>query len=114
MFATGGGRVGPHSDARAGDMVARYGGEEFAAVLQGDAGQASLIAERLRVEVEQLGIEHKGANTGVVTIRLGIATARPRHDVNPGALIARADEALYAAKRAGRNKVQVNEKALTS
>jgi len=88
------------------DVLARYGGEEFVVVLPGQtADQARHVAERIRSGVAQLRVE---SEKGVVkmTISIGLA-ARVAEDEDPQAMIARADKALYVAKRNGRNQVQV-------
>jgi diguanylate cyclase (GGDEF)-like protein len=87
-------------------MVARYGGEEFAVLLPGtDAAGAALVAEALREEVERLATPHARSQVAdVVTISLGSASARPDPGVDRAELIARADAALYEAKRSGRNR----------
>jgi diguanylate cyclase (GGDEF)-like protein len=92
---------------RPGDLVARYGGEEFAAVLPSTPARgAHAVAEMLRHRVEALATRHPGAPSGVVTISLGVATAAPDVASSPEALVASADEALYRAKRAGKNRVE--------
>ncbi|MEJ7669307.1 MAG: diguanylate cyclase [Casimicrobiaceae bacterium] len=87
------------------DYVARYGGEEFVVVLVETAlGEALDIAERIRAEVEIPRV--RAGNTLIpVTVSLGIAHSREGDD-GPAEALARADHALYAAKRAGRNQVQ--------
>jgi diguanylate cyclase (GGDEF)-like protein len=92
------------------DLVARYGGEEFAVLLPDtDAAAAEEVAERLRAEIEKLCISHKGygVSGAVVTVSIGVATARPAQSVlqGPEALVEAADHALYEAKRGGRNRV---------
>ena len=83
----------------AGDIVARWGGEEFAVLLRGaDGNTATGVAERLRSVVEHLA----------VTASFGVAT-RVATDTGPYTLVERADRALYAAKRAGRNRVHFDE-----
>jgi two-component system chemotaxis family response regulator WspR len=92
---------------RPGDLVARYGGEEFVGLLpRTDAPGAATVAEALRARVETLAIEHALSEVvgSVVTISLGSATMRPAGDTTAEALIAAADQALYAAKTAGRNR----------
>jgi len=95
--------------SRPGDTLCRYGGEEFVALLPGnDGGGAGVVAERLREAVEALSIAHEYSSVSdVVTLSLGIAFAEPagEHKGTAESLIKRADEALYAAKRAGRNRV---------
>lgn len=92
---------------RPGDRVARYGGEEFATILpETDDGGAHAIAERQRRNVEDLNIIHrKSAAAGVVTVSTGIATVNPTAATRPEMIIAVADQALYRAKSAGRNRV---------
>ena len=92
------------------DLVARYGGEEFAAVLPGDdAGGAAAVAERMRRSVESLRIPHVGGVASFVTCSFGIANARPDAGSSAAELVQAADAALYAAKRAGRNRVALVE-----
>ncbi|WP_157751489.1 diguanylate cyclase domain-containing protein [Actinoplanes derwentensis] len=88
------------------DMVARYGGEEFCIVMPGaDEENALAVAERVRQAVAALGEPHPEAGLGFVTISAGVASAVPRPGALPDQLIKIADDALYEAKRAGRNRV---------
>ena len=88
------------------DMFGRYGGEEFIAVLPGrDGAEARAVGERMRTAVENAEVRHEGQRVRL-TVSIGIAT-RLRGEDAPAAAIARADKALYAAKRQGRNCVQV-------
>jgi diguanylate cyclase (GGDEF)-like protein len=93
---------------RSTDLVARYGGEEFAVVLPTtDAPGAWHVAERLRRGVEELGIP-RDPDGGVLTVSVGVATASPAAspaDLDPRALVARADRAMYQAKQQGKNRV---------
>jgi len=88
------------------DSVARYGGEEMLALLPNtDLTGARLIGERLRSAVESLAITAAdGTALPGVTISVGVADMRPDHDA-PDLLVKAADEALYRAKRIGRNAV---------
>lgn len=84
---------------RLGDTLARYGGEEFALVLPGlDEAQAADAAERLREISQGLDLDTE------ITVSIGVATA-PVAGRDPMTLVAAADQALYAAKAAGRNRV---------
>ena len=92
---------------RPGDLSARYGGEEFVVLLpQTGPGGAGLLADRLRSEVEMLGIVHPGSHISkVVTISLGVASLVPKRGSRPEELVSEADKALYQAKDEGRNRV---------
>lgn len=88
------------------DVLGRYGGEEFVAVLPARGGAAArVIGERLRSAVEACTIEWQGQPLRL-TVSVGLAT-RHQDESAPEATLARADKALYAAKRSGRNRVQV-------
>jgi diguanylate cyclase (GGDEF)-like protein len=89
------------------DSVARFGGEEFVVVLRdADAGQAARAGERIRKAVEDLAIAHDGHEGQlVVTISIGASVIQPKHGGTSIALLQRSDEALYYAKRRGRNRV---------
>ena len=90
----------------ANDILGRYGGEEFVAVLpERDGADARTIAERLRVAVERTRITWEETPVSL-TVSIGVATRLQRENT-PKAAIERADKALYAAKRGGRNCVHV-------
>ena len=99
---------------RPADLTARYGGEEFAVLLPATEREgAVIVAERIRQEVESLGIMHSASGIGdVVTVSLGVATIVPTLDVSPLELLSKADKALYQAKAGGRNRVHVWGRAL--
>lgn len=88
------------------DFVARYGGEEFVIILTDSSFNDALVfAERMRNRVEQLGLPHSGSRVSqVVTISVGVACS-DHGASNGGELLKQADEALYQAKGAGRNRV---------
>ncbi len=94
---------------RSTDTAARYGGEEFALILPGtSAGGARLVAEKLRMSIEAMGIAHvKPPDGSRVTASIGIATLVPDAVHQPVALIELADQGLYLAKGAGRNRCGV-------
>jgi diguanylate cyclase (GGDEF)-like protein len=89
------------------DLVARYGGEEFVIVLADTPTPgAKVVAERLRARVEAAAIEHGGEKPMKVTISVGSASFEPGAVfASPLELVKAADNALYAAKRGGRNRV---------
>lgn len=90
---------------RRGDSVYRYGGEEFVVLLpEQDLLEATLAVERIRAEVEGLAI---AAPASVLTLSAGVAQLDAVDD-SPATWLGRADEALYAAKAAGRNRVRTN------
>ena len=89
-------------------LLARYGGEEFAIVLpNSNRDMAVALGERLRVAIEVRTLPHAYVGSGRITLSVGVAIADVRHDDAPASLIARADAALYVAKRQGRNRVAV-------
>ncbi len=94
--------------ARSGDILARYGGEEFMIILpETDIRGTASVAERLRQKIEAAKISHLTSTiSDYVTISLGTATMVPSSRKNPDSLIGAADEALYKAKRNGRNRVE--------
>lgn len=88
-------------------LAARYGGEEFCVVLQEcfDLTSAHAFAEQLRLKIQALRIKVRGTDEvlDTVTASLGVAVAKSGDDVE--SLLTRADDALYLAKRSGRNRV---------
>ena len=100
-------RVGQRAKAslRDDDMVGRYGGEEFVCILQGrSALSAELVAERVRKAV-QGDAEGVAAGLPGVTVSIGLAVYAGEASIED--LLQRADKALYAAKREGRNRLRM-------
>ncbi|MHB1059530.1 MAG: ligand-binding sensor domain-containing diguanylate cyclase [Rhodanobacter sp.] len=87
-------------------IVARYGGEEFACLLfHLDLEAAHAVAERIRAEVARRAVQAAGRHSRQVTISAGVACRLLDSEAGAEALLREADEALYEAKRAGRNCV---------
>jgi diguanylate cyclase (GGDEF)-like protein len=94
---------------RAEDVVARYGGEEFAVIVPGATTLgAALLAQRARCAIEQTMIDADGTALRV-TASFGVATLERGQTLRSQALIRAADEALYMAKHAGRNRVHIGQ-----
>ena len=88
------------------DLACRYGGEEFVIVMpETDMAVAAMVAERLRrrIAAEPFAIQ-QGARSIPVTISIGLAALRGKNE-NAATVLKRADQALYRAKRDGRNRV---------
>ena len=93
------------SDLRLEDVFARYGGEEFAVLLRGiNLGDARAVADRFRIKVEEMRVEH-GGDVIAITVSIGVASAACCDEWSAEQLIGIADRRLYAAKRGGRNQV---------
>lgn len=88
------------------DLIARMGGEEFLVLLPGgDIQVARSAAERIRKAVRDAGIPHAGEQGGVLAVSIGVAIADPDARDGIGTAMQSADDALYRAKREGRNRV---------
>jgi diguanylate cyclase (GGDEF)-like protein len=87
-------------------FAGRYGGEEFCLLLPNTGALEALeIGERLRAEIQGIGLPHTASSHQTVTVSVGVAATVPNDAQRPGDLIEAADAALYAAKRRGRNTV---------
>lgn len=92
---------------RESDTPARYGGEEFAVLMPGcSPEEAVYAAERLRKRIAEM------TSVRAITFSAGIATF-PIHALSPEELIARADDALYQSKRAGRDRATLSDQYVT-
>lgn len=97
------------SQLRSGDRVYRYGGEEFLVILPEQTAEGAAAAmDRVRAAVEALRLEHLGRpDPPIVTLSAGIAALGPIDTTSSDEWLRRADQALYEAKRLGRNRVSV-------
>ena len=94
---------------RAGDLVCRYGGEEFSVILPNTPGDAAvMLMDEFRRAVQEMGIPHPAFDSSPVTISVGVSSASSFEDVmnnDTQFYMNEADQALYRAKQAGRNRV---------
>ena len=93
---------------RADDVAARYGGEEFGILLPATPlDVAKTVADRLHAAVMTREVKKRGVDKSLGRITISIGVAQLREGEAPAALVQRADACLYAAKRAGRNRVVI-------
>jgi diguanylate cyclase (GGDEF)-like protein len=94
-------------NTRGQDIACRYGGEEFALVLTDSNLDGALKrAEILRQQVKQMSVEYAGQLLGAVSISMGVAIF-PDHGITMADVLRASDQALYSAKREGRDRVSV-------
>jgi diguanylate cyclase (GGDEF)-like protein len=92
---------------RAEDLACRYGGEEFSVILpECSLQQAAVRAEEIRIRLKDLHMERASEIPGVITVSIGVAAFEETTDKG-NLLLKFADDALYQAKRAGRDRVVV-------
>lgn len=93
------------------DLAARYGGEEFAIIMPNtDIEGAFHLAEAIRLAVEGLEIPNRASTVGpIITLSLGVSSMIPASTQQPDALIKDADNALYEAKRQGKNRTAIGK-----
>ncbi len=96
------------------DVVARYGGEEFAVVLpETGTGNAATVAEQIRAALSKRRLVRRNAGVTLGSVTVSIGVASHLQGEGPADLISRADDALYRAKHAGRNRVMTDQEFLT-
>jgi len=92
-------------NTRGQDIACRYGGEEFALVLTDCSFEGAILrSEILRKHIKQLSVEYAGQLLGAISASMGVA-AFPDHGSSMGDVLRAADQALYCAKREGRDRV---------
>ncbi len=97
------------SHIREADIACRFGGEEFALIMPDASLEITRQrAEKIREEVKQLHVKHRGRLLGSITLSLGVAEI-PSHGSTGEVLIQIADAALYRAKKAGRDRVEIGK-----
>ena len=100
------------ASVRSVDLVARLGGEEFLVILPDtSAADARKVAERIRRDVRRAGAVLPGPGAPSITVSAGVALASAGRAETTDALINRADRALYASKRSGRDRVSIDRAA---
>lgn len=92
------------SSLRKTDRVFRYGGEEIAVILPTSQSNAVGVAERIRKSIQEKDIDTGGIQLGI-TVSIGVANARVNKNFSADILVAEADRAMYAAKKAGKNRI---------
>lgn len=93
--------------SRVGDIACRFGGEEFVLIYpEAEPEIATQLAEQLREAINGLHLQHFGRSLGQISASFGLAFF-PEHGNTADQLLRAADKALYAAKAAGRNRVEV-------
>jgi diguanylate cyclase (GGDEF)-like protein len=102
--------LGDHlkQSTRGQDIACRYGGEEFALVLTDSTMDGAMKrCELLREQIKQMRVEYAGQLLGAVSISMGVALF-PDHGTSIGDVVRAADQALYCAKRAGRDRISMS------
>ena len=97
------------SVTRSDDLVARTGGEEFNIILPNtNLDGAYMVAKKVLAAIEGLQLEHRGTEkAGVLTVSIGVSSIVPISSFSSRGLMLATDQALYQAKREGRNRISV-------
>jgi diguanylate cyclase (GGDEF)-like protein len=97
------------TSVRAGDVASRYGGEEFLVIAPNTpVSGAATLADRLRRKIESASVRWKG-QTLAVSVSIGVAGRPTVQAATPEEIVTKADEALYFAKKSGRNRVAMHQ-----
>ncbi len=99
---------------RPSDILARYGGEEFVAVIAANEEIALNIANKLKMAVDNLELEHSASTKGVISISQGLITRTPTAGDSVDEMIKLADLALYESKSHGRDRCTVSKQEFGS
>lgn len=93
------------------DLVARFGGEEFVVLLpESDASVALKVAQRCQRLVQKQAIHHaQSPHEQRITVSIGVGTVIPNAHLTPASFMEAVDQQLYAAKRNGRNRIEVTQ-----
>ncbi len=94
-------------NCRKSDFIGRFGGEEFLIIIPDEKESSANVAEKIRAFIENRKVEFEPGKTVSMTVSIGVASMRGKNkDIeNSDMLLKQADDALYSAKRSGRNKV---------
>ena len=94
-------------NCRKSDIVGRYGGEEFLIIIPDEKKSSVNVAEKIRAFIENRKVEFEPGKTVSMTVSIGVSSMRGKTDYidNTDTLLKQADDALYRAKRSGRNRV---------
>jgi diguanylate cyclase (GGDEF)-like protein len=99
--------------ARRGDSLYRYGGDEFLCIFPEQAlSTGSLAVHRMQKGLKDLAIPHSDNALGVLTVSAGLAMLEAGDSSSASEVLKEADEALYRAKRLGRNRIELAEASL--
>ena len=96
------------TEARSGDVLYHHGGEEFLCIFpEPSLASGTLAVERMQRQLAGLQLSHSTSPNGVLTLSAGLVGLEARHGGLASAVLKEADEALYRAKRLGRNRIEL-------